>query len=190
MSSIVSLAAAVRAEAQVPPPSTALAGMKTATYESRSSTRGISSRRRSVSTEQFARSLAREHRGQLRVLAMTRSEALPSSGALEEVRRLAGPSAVILGAPRLEGGQHANTWRVDTENPPTSVVVRQFPVDDPAPLHERRVLRALDGLDGLAPVLLGDDLNGQWSKYPTSLTSWLDGEPDITPTDPGGGRAS
>jgi hypothetical protein len=46
---------------------------------------------------------------------MTRSEALPSSGALEEVRRLADPSAVILGAARLVGGQHANTWRVDTE---------------------------------------------------------------------------
>lgn len=117
---------------------------------------------------------------------MTRSEALPSSGALEEVRRLAGPSAVVLGAVRLEGGQHADTWRVDTENPATSVVVRQFPVDDPAPLGEQRVLRALDGLGGLAPVLLGGDLNGRWSKSPTSLISWLDGQPDITPTDPTG----
>lgn len=117
---------------------------------------------------------------------MTRSETLPSSGALEEVRRLAGSSAVVLGAVRLEGGQHADTWRVDTENPPISVVVRQFPVDDPAALHEQRVLRTLDGLGGLAPMLLGGDLDGRWSKYPTSLISWLDGEPDITPTDPGG----
>ncbi|HEX6687542.1 MAG TPA: aminoglycoside phosphotransferase family protein [Solirubrobacterales bacterium] len=117
---------------------------------------------------------------------MTRSEALPSPGALEEVRRLAGPSAEILGAARLEGGQHANTWRVDTENPPTSVVVRQFPVGDPAPLREQLVLRALDGLGGLAPVPLGGDLNGRWSRYPTSLISWLDGQPDITPTDPRG----
>jgi aminoglycoside phosphotransferase (APT) family kinase protein len=115
---------------------------------------------------------------------MTQSEAMPSSGALEEVRRLAGPSAVVRGATRLEGGQHANTWRVDTENPPTSAVVRQFPVNDPAPLHEQRVLAALDGLGGLAPVLLGGDLNGRWSKYPTSLISWLDGRPDITPADP------
>ncbi|HEV2847241.1 MAG TPA: aminoglycoside phosphotransferase family protein, partial [Thermoanaerobaculia bacterium] len=83
---------------------------------------------------------------------MTQSEALPSSGALEEVRRLAGPSAGVLGAVRLDGGQHANTWRVDTENPATSVVVRQFPVGDPAPLREQRVLRALDGLGGIAPV--------------------------------------
>jgi aminoglycoside phosphotransferase (APT) family kinase protein len=117
---------------------------------------------------------------------MPRSETLPSSGALEEVRRLAGPSAVVLGAARLEGGQHADTWRVDTENPATSVVVRQFPVDDPAPLHEQRVLRALDGLGGLAPVVLGADLDDHWSQSPTSLISWLDGQPDITPTDPSG----
>lgn len=99
---------------------------------------------------------------------------------------MAGPSAVVLGAARLHGGQHADTWRVDTEKPTTSVVVRQFPVDDPAPLGEQRVLRALDGLGGLAPVLLGGDLNGQWSKHPTSLISWLDGQPDITPADPKG----
>jgi aminoglycoside phosphotransferase (APT) family kinase protein len=91
---------------------------------------------------------------------------------------------VVLGAARLEGGQHADTWRVDTEDPAISVVVRQFPVGDTAPLREQRVLRALNGLGGLAPVLLGGDLDGQWSKHPTSLTSWLDGQPDITPADP------
>jgi aminoglycoside phosphotransferase (APT) family kinase protein len=116
---------------------------------------------------------------------MNRAEDLPSSGALEEVRRLAGTSAEVLGVTRLEGGRHADTWRVDTGNPATSVVVRQFPEGDPAPLQEQRVLRALDGLGGLAPVLLGADLNGRWSKCPTSLISWLDGQPDITPTDPG-----
>jgi aminoglycoside phosphotransferase (APT) family kinase protein len=117
---------------------------------------------------------------------MTRSEDLPSPGALAEVRRLAGSAAVIQGAARLEGGQHADTWKVDTENPATSVVVRQFPVDDPAPLHEQRLLRALDGLGGLAPVPLGGDLDGRWSEFPASLISWLDGRPDITPTDPEG----
>jgi hypothetical protein len=40
---------------------------------------------------------------------MSRSEVLPSAGALEEVRRLAGSSAVILDVARLEGGQHADT---------------------------------------------------------------------------------
>jgi aminoglycoside phosphotransferase (APT) family kinase protein len=115
---------------------------------------------------------------------MTRSEPLPSHGALEEVRRLAGPAAVVAGVERLEGGQHAETWRVDTENPATSVVAREFPVGDSAPLREQDVLRALDGLGGLAPVLLGGDLSGHWSRHPTSLISWLDGEPDITPADP------
>jgi len=117
---------------------------------------------------------------------MNRSEDLPSPGALEEVRRLAGPSAAVGDVARLRGGQHADTWRVDTENPATSVVVRQFPVDDDAPLYEQRALRALDGLGGLAPVLLGGDLDGRWSPQPTSLVSWLDGLPDITPADPGG----
>jgi len=117
---------------------------------------------------------------------MARSDALPSRAALEEVRRLAGASAVVAGAARLEGGQHADTWRVDTENPAISVVVRQFPVADRATLREQSVLRALDGLGGLAPVLLGGDLNGRRSTHPTSLISWLDGHPDITPADPDG----
>src|ERR1039457_3126461 len=115
---------------------------------------------------------------------MTRSEVLPSAGALEEVRRLAGSSAVIVGVARLEGGQHADTWRVDTDDTAFSVVVRQFPVADSAACGEQRVLRTLDGLGGLAPVLLGGDLDGQWSEHPTSLVSWLGGEADITPCDP------
>lgn len=115
---------------------------------------------------------------------MARPEAQPSPDALEEVRRLAGPSAVIVAAANLPGGQHSNTWRVDTERPATSVVVRQYPPGDPAPLREHDVLRALDGLGGLAPVLLGGDLDGRRSGHPTSLISWLDGDPDITPADP------
>jgi aminoglycoside phosphotransferase (APT) family kinase protein len=113
-----------------------------------------------------------------------RSDALPSAGALGEVRRLAGSSAVILDVVRLEGGQHADTWRVDTDNPTSSVVVRQFPTADSAAGHEQLALRILDGLRGLAPMLLGGDLVGQWSEHPTSLISWLDGEADITPIDP------
>ena len=85
---------------------------------------------------------------------------------------------------RLEGGQHADTWRVDTDDPAFSVVVRQYPVEDPAAGHEERVLRTLAGLGGVAPVLLGNDLDGKWSEHPTSLISWLDGEVDITPVDP------
>jgi aminoglycoside phosphotransferase (APT) family kinase protein len=115
---------------------------------------------------------------------MTGSGVLPSAGALEQVRRLAGSSAVILDVARLAGGQQADTWRVDTDNPAFSVVVRQFPIEDSAARREQLVLRTLDGLGGLAPVLLGGDLDGQWSEHPTSLISWLDGESEITPSDP------
>jgi aminoglycoside phosphotransferase (APT) family kinase protein len=108
----------------------------------------------------------------------------PSAGALEQVRRLAGSSATIDSVVRLEGGQHAATWRVDTANPLLTVVVREFPVGDSAGASEARVLRTLDGLGGIAPVLLGSDLAGRWSERPTTLISWLDGEADIAPLDP------
>jgi aminoglycoside phosphotransferase (APT) family kinase protein len=108
----------------------------------------------------------------------------PSPGSLDEVRRLAGPSAVVVRVEHLSGGQHAATWRVDTEHPTTRVVVREFPVGDPAARREQDVLRALDGLGGLAPAALGGDLHGRWSTRPTSLVSWLDGRSDITPSDP------
>jgi Ser/Thr protein kinase RdoA (MazF antagonist) len=84
----------------------------------------------------------------------------------------------------LEGGQHAATWKVDTASPALTVVVRQFPVGDSAGASEARILQALDGLGGLAPVLLGSDLAARWSKYPATLISWLDGEADIAPSDP------
>lgn len=111
-------------------------------------------------------------------------EALPSPGALAEVARLAGPSARIDSVIRLRGGQHAATWRVNTTNPALCVVVRRFPIGDRAAAHETRVLGVLDGLGGLAPTLLGGDLDGRWSPYPTTLISWCDGEADITPADP------
>jgi aminoglycoside phosphotransferase (APT) family kinase protein len=115
---------------------------------------------------------------------MVRSQLSPSAAALEEVRRLAGPRAVIRSLMRLEGGQHADTWRVDTARPERTVVVRQFPVGDCAGARERLVLHTLDGLRGLAPVLLGSDLDGRWSQFPTLVISWLEGRADITPTDP------
>jgi aminoglycoside phosphotransferase (APT) family kinase protein len=111
-------------------------------------------------------------------------EIAPSAGALEEVRRLAGPTATIRTVVRLEGGQHADTWRVDTDNPEGSVVLRQFPPGDPAAAHERRMLGILDGLGGLAPLLLASDLRGRWSERPTTVIGRLDGTADITPTDP------
>jgi aminoglycoside phosphotransferase (APT) family kinase protein len=108
----------------------------------------------------------------------------PSQGALDAVRLIAGPSSAIASVTRLKGGQHADTWRVGTADPPAQVVVRQFPAGDPAGAHEQHALRALAGLGGLAPELLESDLHGLWSPYPTLLISWLDGEADITPTEP------
>jgi aminoglycoside phosphotransferase (APT) family kinase protein len=115
---------------------------------------------------------------------MVHSELSPSAGALEEVRRLAGPSAAIESVMRLEGGQHADTWRVDTVSPELTVVVREFPAGDSAGACEQRVLHALDGIGGVAPVLLASDLDGRWSESPTLLISWLDGQADIRPSDP------
>jgi aminoglycoside phosphotransferase (APT) family kinase protein len=109
---------------------------------------------------------------------------VPSQGALAEVRWLAGPSATIERVLSLKGGQHAATWRVDTASPARTMVVRQFPADDSAAARETQALQTLDGLGGLAPTLLGSDLAGRWSECPTTLISWLDGEADITPSDP------
>lgn len=80
----------------------------------------------------------------------------------------------------------ASTWTPGELIPriPRSALSSASFQSDPAPIRERRVMRALDGLGGLAPVALGGDPHGRWSKYPTSLISWLDGQPDITPTDP------
>jgi aminoglycoside phosphotransferase (APT) family kinase protein len=64
------------------------------------------------------------------------------------------------------------------------MVVRRFPVGDDAAAREAQVLQALDGLGGLAPTLLGSDLTGRWSECPATIISWLDGEADITPSDP------
>jgi aminoglycoside phosphotransferase (APT) family kinase protein len=107
---------------------------------------------------------------------------LPPMGVLTEIERLAGPVGAVT---RLAGGQHSDTWRVDTADPPHSVVVRLFPAGDhDAAAHEQAVLRALDGIGGLAPRALGFDLGGRWSERPASLISRLDGEVDITPDDP------
>lgn len=64
------------------------------------------------------------------------------------------------------------------------MVIRQFPAGDSAAAHEAQVLRVLDGLGGLAPMLLGSDLAGRWSACPTVIISGLDGKADITPPDP------
>lgn len=115
---------------------------------------------------------------------MANPELSPPAGALEQVLDLAGSPATIESVVRLEGGQHAATWRVLTANPALTLVLRRFPVGDSAGESEVRVLRLLDGLGGLTPLLLDSDLEGRWSGGQTTLISWLDGQADITPGDP------
>ena len=73
---------------------------------------------------------------------------------------------------------------METANPSISVVVREFPADDPAGSREELVLTSLDGLAGLAPQLLASDVAGAWSTRPTVVISRLAGEADIRPRDP------
>jgi Phosphotransferase enzyme family len=110
--------------------------------------------------------------------------ALPSEGALDEVRRLAGPSATIESVVSTEGGQHCR--HVEGGHRETRPDRRCSPVSGRrlGRGREKHVLRVLDGLGDLAPMLLGSDLAGRWSECPTLLISWLDGEADITPSDP------
>jgi hypothetical protein len=107
-----------------------------------------------------------------------RKDALPSCRAIDEARRLAGPSATVESVVRLVGGQHAATWRVTTADPALTVVIREFPPGDQAGGAEQRVLGALGGLEGLAPVLLAAP------DPQTLIISHLDGEADIRPADP------
>ena len=128
--------------------------------------------------------IADNRAGGWRKLKAIDAERSPSAVALDQVRGLAGPSAAIASIEALKGGQHAATWKVATTSPELRVVVREIPVGDSAAECETRVLQVLDGLSGLAPVLLGSDLDGDWSERPTTLISWLDGEAEIPPTDP------
>lgn len=84
---------------------------------------------------------------------------------------------------RLPGGTHALT---DVVRGPDGqqMVLRRFPDEDTAVHRESRVLQALDGLDGLAPVFLAADPDGARAGVPTILTTLLPGTASITPRDP------
>ncbi|UYM07315.1 phosphotransferase family protein [Solicola gregarius] len=92
--------------------------------------------------------------------------------------------ATAMGAPvismtRLVGGTHADTYDVRTGPPARNSVLRRYPVGDDAALRERRVLAALDGLDGLCPRLIAGDEDGTVTGSPTTLISRLRGEAAI-----------
>jgi aminoglycoside phosphotransferase (APT) family kinase protein len=104
--------------------------------------------------------------------------------ALARARGLAGPFAVVESVRRLDGGTHADTHLVRLSNPDLEVVLREFPVGDPAAAHEAHVLQALDGLGGLVPRLLDSELVAAQTARPWMLISRLPGNADITPSDP------
>ena len=110
----------------------------------------------------------------------------PSRGVLRRITELAGDGARVVSVRVLVGGIHAATYLVETAEPSMSVVVREFPVGDPAGRREERVLTSLDGLAGLAPRLLASDVAGAWSDRPTVVISRMPGVASIRPRDPEG----
>jgi aminoglycoside phosphotransferase (APT) family kinase protein len=84
----------------------------------------------------------------------------------------------------LAGGTHARTTLIRTANPETEVILREFPPGDDAAGREAKVLRAVDGLDGLAPRLLASDTAHVASRGSWLLISRLPGSADITPRRP------
>lgn len=107
-----------------------------------------------------------------------------SLAAVEQAARLAGPDATIQTLQALAGGTHARTTLIRTANPETEVILREFPPGDDAAGRETNVLRALDGLDGLAPRQLASDTSHVASRGSWSLISRLPGRADITPRHP------
>ncbi|MEV6848976.1 aminoglycoside phosphotransferase family protein [Actinoplanes sp. NPDC051411] len=77
----------------------------------------------------------------------------------------------------LLGGTHAVTVLLDADG--QEMVLRRYPPGDDAPAREARVLRALDGLGGWAPKLLGAD-----PAHGLILITRLPGTADIMPADP------
>jgi aminoglycoside phosphotransferase (APT) family kinase protein len=84
----------------------------------------------------------------------------------------------------LVGGTHARTSLIRTANPELEVVLREFPPGDDTASREARVLRALDGLDGLAPRLLASDSGDAAARGSWLLISRLPGAANITVGEP------
>lgn len=84
---------------------------------------------------------------------------------------------------RLPGGTHAVT-EVVTRSTGADLVLRTFPIGDPAVERERLVLDLLDGLDGLAPRLVAADADGSHTGAPRILTTRLVGRASLAPADP------
>lgn len=112
---------------------------------------------------------------------MTAPFAVPLSAALDRATELAGPAATLQAVRPLAGGSHASTYLVEIANPDRQMVLREFPMGDPAAANEERVLTALDGLGGLAPEFLS---RGAGRDRPWVLITRMPGRADIVPDDP------
>ena len=84
----------------------------------------------------------------------------------------------------LAGGTHARTYLIQTANPRSELILREFPAGDEAACNEARVLAVLDGLGGLTPQLLATDPEGEPGEGPWTLISRLPGTANITPGQP------
>jgi aminoglycoside phosphotransferase (APT) family kinase protein len=108
----------------------------------------------------------------------------PDPSALGRAVDVAGPFAVVESVRRLNGGTHADTHLVRLTNPDLDVVLREFPTGDAAAEDEARVLRALNGLDGLTPRLLDSEVDAAQTVRPWVLISRLPGHAEVTPRAP------
>jgi aminoglycoside phosphotransferase (APT) family kinase protein len=106
------------------------------------------------------------------------------AAAMQRAADIAGPSASVAAVRVLGGGTHARTGLITTENPQFEVVLRLFPPGDDAASREAEVLTILDGLDGLAPRLLGHASDAEAPDGSWTLISRLPGAADITPARP------
>ena len=105
-----------------------------------------------------------------------------SAEAATLIAGLAGPGAAVTSARPLKGGAQASTWLVRTTSPEREFILREFPPGDDAAVREARVLRALNGLNGLVPLLLADGVAAASARGWT-VTSRLPGTADLVPGD-------
>jgi aminoglycoside phosphotransferase (APT) family kinase protein len=98
------------------------------------------------------------------------------------------PRARVSSVTPLLGGLTAHMDRITVESPTglQDLVLRRWPGDDWADglvTREASALAAVRGCDIPAPELLGADEDGAESGVRCTLTSALEGEPDLSPTD-------
>jgi aminoglycoside phosphotransferase (APT) family kinase protein len=111
-------------------------------------------------------------------------ESYPPKAALEWAAEVAGATDGAVVMRRLAGGTHAVTHLLRTARPTREMVLRRFPPGDHAAGLEAHALKALDGLGGWAPRLVGVDADGRRFGEPATLITCLPGHADISPVRP------